>query len=200
MGSKWPDKHDKIGFGNVARGGGIFFRVAILSKLTVWALGWFEERDCSPYDTHGMFLWHDIISVGQIAHSKCDCRTVILAIIFYKSSVTGLGVYTRRWVYDNITPHSLCYLARVRPVAEITIYSWFQWITTRVCAYLDLMYLLLGTSWKHWPYLWSWWRHQMETFSTLLAICVGNSPVTGEFPTQMASNAELWCYLWSASE
>ena len=29
-----------------------------------------------------------------------------------------------------------------------------------------------------------WWRHQMETFSVLLAFCVGNSPVTGEFPTQ----------------
>ena len=28
----------------------------------------------------------------------------------------------------------------------------------------------------------SWWRH--ETFSALLAICAGNSPVPGEFPTQ----------------
>ena len=28
-----------------------------------------------------------------------------------------------------------------------------------------------------------WWRHQMETFSALLA-GVGNSPVTGEFPAQ----------------
>ena len=27
----------------------------------------------------------------------------------------------------------------------------------------------------------SWWRHQMETFSVLLAICAGNSLVTGEF-------------------
>ena len=27
-----------------------------------------------------------------------------------------------------------------------------------------------------------WWRHQMETFSALLALCAGNSPVTGEFP------------------
>ena len=35
----------------------------------------------------------------------------------------------------------------------------------------------------------TWWRHQMEKCSTLLAICVGNSPV-----------AELWCFLWSASE
>ena len=30
----------------------------------------------------------------------------------------------------------------------------------------------------------AWWRHQMETFSALLAICAGNSPVTGEFPAQ----------------
>ena len=29
-----------------------------------------------------------------------------------------------------------------------------------------------------------WWRHQMETFSALLAICPGNSPVSGEFPAQ----------------
>ena len=30
----------------------------------------------------------------------------------------------------------------------------------------------------------SWWRHQMETFSALLVICAGNSPVPGEFPSQ----------------
>ena len=30
----------------------------------------------------------------------------------------------------------------------------------------------------------SWLRHQMKTLSALLAICAGNSPVTGEFPTQ----------------
>ena len=30
----------------------------------------------------------------------------------------------------------------------------------------------------------SWSRHQMETSSALLAICAGNSSVTGEFPAQ----------------
>ena len=30
----------------------------------------------------------------------------------------------------------------------------------------------------------SWWRHQIETFSALLAICAGNSPVPGEYPAQ----------------
>ena len=29
-----------------------------------------------------------------------------------------------------------------------------------------------------------WWRHRMEAFSALLALCAGNSPVTGEFPSQ----------------
>ena len=36
--------------------------------------------------------------------------------------------------------------------------------------------LALGTT--------TWWRHQMETISALLALCKGNSPVTGEFPSQ----------------
>ena len=28
------------------------------------------------------------------------------------------------------------------------------------------------------------WRHRLETFSALLALCAGNSPATDEFPTQ----------------
>ena len=36
-------------------------------------------------------------------------------------------------------------------------------------------------------FLWSphaWWRHEIETFPALLAICAGSSPVPGEFPAQ----------------
>ena len=29
-----------------------------------------------------------------------------------------------------------------------------------------------------------WWRHQLEKISALLALCAGNSSVTGEFPLQ----------------
>ena len=42
------------------------------------------------------------------------------------------------------------------------------------------VYVLVNFSWIITP----WWRHQMEIFSALLAICAGNSPVPGEFPTQ----------------
>ena len=34
------------------------------------------------------------------------------------------------------------------------------------------------------PRFLAWWRYQMKTFSALLALCEGNSPVTGEFPSQ----------------
>ena len=34
------------------------------------------------------------------------------------------------------------------------------------------------------PEICAWWRHQLETFSALLAISAGNSPVPGEFPAQ----------------
>ena len=41
---------------------------------------------------------------------------------------------------------------------------------------------MVGT--KPWSTPRAWWRHQMEIFSALLAICAGNSPVPGEFPAQ----------------
>ena len=52
----------------------------------------------------------------------------------------------------------------------ITIYIY------HVCGYLNT------TSAN--PEIYPWWRHQMETFSALLALCAGNSPVTGEFPAK----------------
>ena len=49
---------------------------------------------------------------------------------------------------------------------------------------------------KHCP----WWRHQIETFSALLALSDGNSPMTGEFPTQRASNAGNVSIWWRHHE
>ena len=41
----------------------------------------------------------------------------------------------------------------------------------------------------------SWWRHQMETFSALLANCAGNSTVPGEFPAQkpVTQSFDVFC-------
>ena len=56
------------------------------------------------------------------------------------------------------------------------------WRVNELCFYVfySVKHIALSYTWH--PY--SWWRHQMETFSASLAICAGNSPVPGEFPTQ----------------
>ena len=46
----------------------------------------------------------------------------------------------------------------------------------------------------------SWWRHPMETFSLLLAFCVLNSPITGEFPHKGQWHEALMCSLICALE
>ena len=45
-----------------------------------------------------------------------------------------------------------------------------------------------------------WWRREMETFSALLALWAGNSPVTGEFHAQRPVTRRVWYFLWSALE
>ena len=37
----------------------------------------------------------------------------------------------------------------------------------------------------------SWWKHDMETLSRLLALCEVNPPAIGRFPSQSASYADL---------
>ena len=43
----------------------------------------------------------------------------------------------------------------------------------------------------------SWWRHQMEIFSALLALCAGNSPVSGEVPSQRLMSFDVFFDLCS---
>ena len=73
-----------------------------------------------------------------------------------------IGIYcTSRYLIDEATR----YFAILVPVAaqptDLLIMSPWQ--------------PLLGLPWR---------RHQMETLSALLVLCAGNSPVTGEFPSQ----------------
>ena len=45
-------------------------------------------------------------------------------------------------------------------------------------------------------WMYPWWRHQMETFSALLAIRAGNSPVPGEFPALRPVTRSLDVFLF----
>ena len=64
---------------------------------------------------------------------------------------------------------------------EMQMISYLDILTTEDGSMLNKSKIYRTVTFRH---VWAWWRHQMETFSALLAICAGNSPVPGEFPTQ----------------
>ena len=59
----------------------------------------------------------------------------------------------------------------------MTALSWMRYHGTHYVARLSTTVEFCGINR-------SWWRHQMETCSALLAICAGNSPVPGESAAQ----------------
>ena len=69
----------------------------------------------------------------------------------------------------------------------VGLHSWRRNSVLSFCTHPTISErLLLFTHQSHTagPFCAPWWRHQMETLSALLVLCVGNSPVTGEFPSQ----------------
>ena len=65
---------------------------------------------------------------------------------------------------------------------------WFIWIL-RVCLEKNAYTFSGNFAVSRWhrselKSMFTWWRHQMETLSALLALWAGNSPVTREFPSQ----------------
>ena len=67
---------------------------------------------------------------------------------------------------------------------------WYKWIIGKFISTIWCIHKI----WKTNVIAFSWWRHQMETFSALLAICAGNSPVTGEFPPQKPVTRSLYIF------
>ena len=59
----------------------------------------------------------------------------------------------------------------------------FYWQSYKIIPF-GSRHSILGYTTLHTALQFAWWRHQMETFSALQALCAGNSPITGEFPPQ----------------
>ena len=91
-------------------------------------------------------------------------------------SVFAINMEIKILIYvnaNNISQNETTSFIKPGPTTWIQVLS--QWkIIYEVGVWINDVHLLLMI----------WWRHQMETFSALLALCAGNSPVTGEFPEQ----------------
>ena len=83
---------------------------------------------------------------------------------------------------------SICYVKNTtwwKSMCSLSLYlSGFRWwmLHWQKLHTIDLVDTLL-VEWLN-QHGFAWRRHQMETHSALLSLCLGNPPVTGEFPSQ----------------
>ena len=92
---------------------------------------------------------------------------------------------TNAWDMNNNFPDSKVRGANMRPTWVLSAPDGPHVgpITLAIRVYtFELKYVISGFFYK------SWWRHEMETFSALLATCAENSPVP------KANAAELWFF------
>ena len=78
----------------------------------------------------------------------------------------------------------IAYLDLTQLLCAFVYFSDKQHFITDLQLVLDCYVVVTDCTPVSWFFVMEWWRHQMEIFSALLALSAGNSPVTGEFPSQ----------------
>ena len=139
------------------------------------------------------------------------CTSPHIYVCWYRvTGVTNGNISSKEnlWHRDKISNIVGCqrcfqYITDTQPITRFL----YQWIHLYKCM-LNHYSMVTPYQLDYIP----WWSHQMETFSALLAICAGNSPVIGELPAQrpvtqsfdvffdLRLNARLskqWWGLWS---
>ena len=135
---------------------------------------------------------------------KMPVRYILSSVWVRLSIFSTLSIIKYVGLYVFSLPMSVVMIERIYILCLIIIIKLEVWTITH-CIGLghETMVSAVCLSiflWKRFPH-YSWWRHQMETFSALLTLCAGNSPVTGEFPSQrpllFEKIQEFTCHRWS---
>ena len=140
-----------------------------VQRLYCYGLGIFESASLLVYTKrHGNIktALSDIYLKGIEEHLEVELDDLVITPQFVGDPEKHDVVDTKQWYEDKgrsgqtpVEDRKLCYIP--------------SWIVSRVASADDLGYVNLVDSTGT-----ARWRHQMETFSALLAICAVNSPVT----------------------
>ena len=103
--------------------------------------------------------------------------------MFWSTASLGLVIRKSEWIVylHSIRVRHTHTRTRTRARTRHTAHAYG--FTNSVLGLLGHVISLGATHLVHWSPS-AWWRHQMEVFSAFLALCAGNSPVSGEFPAQ----------------
>ena len=96
---------------------------------------------------------------------------------------------TRRFSDDKLMVggHWVLHNSMTANIYHIYIIYYIYTLTKLACKHTAVFISLVVNTYEMqllFSSMYRWWRHQMETFSALLALCAGHSPVPDEFPTQ----------------
>ena len=128
--------------------------------------------------------------------SQIASLTIVNSIIYLSSASLALVRGIHRWAVNS--PHKGPVTRKMFPFDDvfmmlIVLFNWMQFKSKYnyfvwngsicKCQKVSKHNMTFKYSPKYSKVTFSpWWRHQMETFSALLAICAGNSPGTGDWP------------------
>ena len=125
--------------------------------------------------------------VGLVSAASCYGRNIIILSAEVSGSILRAQSTKAKWL-RNMQQHCL----RLESIGYIpflcsVLHCWDNFIRCkglRWCIYTFHSWLLQRHQDNNVSSFNTWWRNQMEIFSASLAICAGNSPVTGEFPSK----------------
>ena len=153
---------------------------ALNKRLSKQWWGWWFETHRTHYDVtviHVLFLLWKTTSLDRPHISVVSIysfHSIILQSSHHVVPPSCSFVFWGSWM-------SLHYVST-------SVLLWLPWWTVRIrirgtvpAATAQWRFSLIEPSTR---LVWSWWRHQMETFSALLATCAGNGSVPGEVPAQ----------------
>ena len=135
-------------------------------------------------------------------------RTIVIqvkCIIYYVCARVRARPFFAKWGY-TFTPLLKSPLAgRTITDLPILMLTFLNNVHLSAVDYVCPLYPCPFCAWL-WLAVWDavvlmvWWRHQMETFSALLAFCAGNFTGPRWIRRTKPSDAKLWSFLWSVPE
>ena len=162
----------------------------------------YQQETDLPFIRNDLVLTFKLIEAEWRINSKCVGKVISIgsdngsapgrrrAIIW-----TNAGIFLIRPLGTNVSEIWI-EIHTFENVGHLVSVSMWCTYSGHYCIYKSMF--LCKKKWKNVTP--TWWRHQMETFSALLALREGNPPVTGGIPLTNASDADLWCFLWSVPE
>ena len=126
-------------------------------------------------------------------------RWLSARLVFPLNMLTQLRYHTQIFKTENCHDEYFVVIGDTIGCHNPRCYQWWQWWVGIMATFCFQCSLPLSHR-KYYFDMSSWWRHRIEAFSALLPLCVGNSPVTGEFPSQRPVTRSLvfsLIYAWT---